>query len=78
MKKVTIYSTPTCHFCDVAKKFFDTNKIKYVAHDVSNDGVKRQEMRDLSGAMTVPVIVIGKEVIVGFAEDKIKELLNIK
>jgi glutaredoxin-like YruB-family protein len=77
MKKVTIYSTETCHFCKLAKIFFDKNKIDYTAIDVGSDASKRREMIEKSNQMGVPVIVIGEDVVVGFDEVKIKELLHL-
>lgn len=76
-KEVVIYSTPTCHFCHMAKEFFDEKGIKYVDHNVLTDLEKRQEMIDKSGQMGVPVITIGGEVIIGFDEARISELLGI-
>lgn len=75
MKNVTIYSTPTCHFCHAAKEYFKANDIKYTEHDVASDMEKRTEMIELTGQMGVPVIRIDEDVIVGFDEDKVKELL---
>jgi glutaredoxin 3 len=75
---VTIYSTPTCHFCQMAKEFFKENGIEYTNHDVSTDAARRAEMLDLSGQMGVPVIVIGNNLIIGFDKRKIAELLGIK
>ena len=74
---VTIYSTPVCHFCQAAKEFFKENEIEYTENDVAADAEKRQEMIDLTGQMGVPVIRIGDDVIIGFDEDKVKELLQL-
>lgn len=74
---VTIYSTPVCHFCHAAKDFFKENDITYVEHDVASDLDKREEMIEITGQMGVPVIRIGDDVIIGFDEPKLKELLNI-
>ena len=74
-KEITIYSTPTCHFCHAAKEFFDENKIKYTDYDVASDMDKRKEMIDMTGQMGVPVIKIGDDVVVGFDEEKVKELI---
>ncbi|PIQ91794.1 MAG: NrdH-redoxin [Parcubacteria group bacterium CG11_big_fil_rev_8_21_14_0_20_39_22] len=76
-KSVTIYSTPTCHFCHAAKEFFEKNDIAFTDYNVASDTDKRQEMVEKSGQMGVPVIVIGDEVTVGFDEGKIKSLLEI-
>ena len=75
--QVTIYSTPACHFCHAAKDFFTENNVTFTDHDVAADMEKRQEMVEASGQMGVPVIRIGDDVVVGFDEEKVKELLKI-
>lgn len=78
MNKVTVYSTPTCHFCHMAKDFFKEKGVDFVDFDVSTDLSKRKEMVDKSGQMGVPVIIIEDQIIVGFDKPKIVELLGIK
>ena len=75
MKNVNIYSTPTCHFCHMAKDYFKENNIEYTEFDVAADAEKRAQMMEKTGQMGVPVIEIGDEVVIGFNESKIKELL---
>ncbi|TAJ13325.1 glutaredoxin family protein [Patescibacteria group bacterium] len=77
-KTVTIYSTPTCHFCQMTKEFFAENNIQFTNHDVSKDLEKRQEMFNITSQMGVPVTVIGEDVIIGFDKEKLSELLGIK
>jgi glutaredoxin-like YruB-family protein len=77
MNTVTIYSTPVCHFCHAAKDFFKENSVSYTEHDVAADLEKRQEMIEMTGQMGVPVIRIGDDVIIGFDEPKLKELLSL-
>ncbi len=74
---VTIYSTPVCHFCQAAKEFFKENNVEYTEHDVAADAEKREEMIEMTGQMGVPVIRIGDDVVIGFDEGKVKELLKI-
>lgn len=76
-KTVAIYSTPTCHFCQMAKEFFAEKGIQYTAYDVSKDLERRQEMFDITNQMGVPVIVIGDDVVIGFDKEKVAELLGI-
>jgi glutaredoxin 3 len=75
-KTVTIYSTPTCHFCHAAKAYFDENGVTYEDHNVLDDLAKREEMVDMTGQMGVPVIRIGDDVVIGFDQAKIEELLK--
>jgi glutaredoxin-like YruB-family protein len=76
-KTVTIYSTPSCHFCHMAKEFFTENDVKFTDHNVVEDMDARQEMLEKSGQMGVPVIFIGDDMIVGFDEPKIRGLLGL-
>lgn len=77
MKNVTIYSTPTCHFCHAAKEFFKKNNVAFIDYDVLSDQTKRAEMIEKSGQMGVPVIFVDNEILVGFDEPKLKKVLNI-
>ena len=77
MKNVVIYSTPTCTYCKAAKEFFAANGVEYTEYDVAADEAKRAELVEKSGQMGVPVITIGEEVIVGYDEDRIKEVLGL-
>ena len=77
MKHVSIYSTPTCVYCNAAKEFFKENNVQFDSFDVATDLEKRKEMIEKSGQMGVPVIFIDNELIVGFDKAKISELLSI-
>ncbi|MFA6076848.1 MAG: glutaredoxin family protein [Candidatus Paceibacterota bacterium] len=77
MKNVTIYSTPSCHFCHMAKDFFNEQKVAYTEYNVASDLEKRKEMVQKSGQMGVPVIIIGDDLIVGFNKPKIAQLLGL-
>jgi glutaredoxin 3 len=77
MKSVTIYSTPSCVYCNMAKKFFQANNVNYTEHNVASDLEKRKEMIEMTGQMGVPVINISGEAIVGFDEPKVKAALGI-
>ncbi|HRH27134.1 MAG TPA: glutaredoxin family protein [Parcubacteria group bacterium] len=77
MKKVTIYSTPTCHFCNMAKEYFDANGVTYESFDVSVDSNKRAEMMEKTGQLGVPVIEIEDKIVIGFNKPKLAELLGL-
>ena len=77
MHHVTIYSTPTCHFCKEAKEFFVEKNVPYINYDVASDAAKRNEMIQLTGQLGVPVIVIGGKASVGFDRNEIAKKLGI-
>ena len=74
---VTIYSTPSCHFCKEAKELFNSNSVPFTEYNVASDLEKRKEMIQKSGQMGVPVITIGDSLVVGFNEPKLRSLLAI-
>ena len=75
-KNVTIYTTPTCHYCHMAKEYFQENDIEYSEKDVTKDTEARQRMIEKSGQMGVPVIEVGEQVVVGFNKQTLEELLG--
>lgn len=77
MKKVIIYSTPSCHFCHLAKDFFTEKGVAFEDKDVMTDLVARQEMMTKSGQMGVPVIDIEGKIIVGFDQETVASELGV-
>ncbi len=76
-KKVVMYTTPTCHFCHMAKDYFNENHVAFEQFNVAADATKRAEMMQKSGQLGVPVILIDNEVIVGFNRPKIAKALGL-
>jgi len=76
--KVTIYSTPTCPYCHMAKEFLSEHKVPFTDYNVAESEEKRNEMLKKSGQMGVPVIDVNGEVMVGFDQGRLAELVGIK
>ncbi len=75
--RVIIFSTPTCSFCNMAKKYFNEKGIKFRDVDVSRDPIAARDMVRRSGQQGVPVIDIGGKIVVGFDRVKINKYLGI-
>ncbi len=76
MKKIIIYTTSWCPFCDAAKEYFKNKGVEYEEKNVENDIQAREEMIEKSGQLGVPVIDIGGKIIVGFSPEEIEEALK--
>jgi glutaredoxin-like YruB-family protein len=76
-REVKIYTTPTCPYCKMAKKFLDDNGIKYQEFNVAEDKAARKEMKDKCNSLGVPTICIDNEVLVGFDEGQLKGKLGL-
>lgn len=78
MANITIYSTPSCPYCKMAKDYLTSNNQAYTEVDVAADPTKADEMVKKSGQMGVPVIDIDGTIIVGFDKAKINAALGIQ
>lgn len=78
MPSVTIYTTPTCTYCHMAKDYFKEHNIAYEEKDVTVDIPAQEAMIEKSGQMGVPVIDVGGEIVIGFDRGRLEELLGIK
>lgn len=78
MANITIYSTPTCGYCKMAKEYLTSKNIPYTEVDVSVDRAKQEEMIKKSGQYGVPVIDVDGKIIVGYDKRKLDEYAGIK
>ena len=75
---IKVYSTPTCPYCTMVKKFLRENNVEFEDIDVSSDRNAAQELIDKSAQTGVPVIDIDGSIIVGFNKPKLKEALHLQ
>lgn len=73
---IKVYSTPTCPWCTVAKKYLTSKNVPFEDVDVSRDRGAAMEMIQKSGQRGVPVIDIDGNIIVGFDQAGIDRLLK--
>lgn len=76
--KVIVFSTPTCSYCNTAKRYFRENNIRFTDVDVSKDLSAARDMQKRTGQSGVPVILINNRPIIGFDKPKIMQMLNLK
>lgn len=74
--KILVYSTPTCSWCQVAKKFLQDQNVNYTEKDIRDDPNARVEMILKSGQLDVPVVDIEGTIIVGFDAEAINKALK--
>ncbi len=77
-KRVTVYSTPTCSWCNALKTHLRKNGIRFRDVDVSKDQKAAEAMVARSGQQGVPQTDINGEIIVGFDKKRINTLLGIQ
>jgi len=81
-ENIKLYALSTCGHCRAAKKLLDECGVEYDKIDVDLiSGEERialiEAVKQLNPRCTFPTLVIGDQVIVGFHEEKIKEVLGL-
>ncbi len=75
---VIVYSTATCPYCVMAKRYLSEKGVKYTDYDVGSDQRRAFELLSKSGQMGVPVLDIKGRIIVGFDRPAIDAALADK
>lgn len=70
-KDITMYTTTTCAYCVMVKKWLASKNLAYTEVNIDEHPERAQEAFEMSGQMAVPVTVITKddntkEVVVGY------------
>lgn len=60
-KSITVYTTNTCAYCVMVKKYLTSKGQEYKVVNLDEHPEERQKVIDMSGAQTVPVTVIANE-----------------
>jgi len=76
-KKIIVYSTATCPYCQMLKEHLTEKKVEFENIDVGANQAKAKEMIDKSGQMGVPVIDIDGKIIIGYDKDTIDKELGL-
>ena len=77
-KRVTVYTTPTCTWCNTIKTYFKEKNINFTEVNVAADPARAEEMVRKSGQQGVPQTDINGQIVVGFDKNRINELLDIR
>lgn len=73
--EVLLYATEWCGYCKMTREFFAANGIRYTEHDIEKSSEALKQHRKLGGN-GVPLIVVGDNVIRGWNEGALRQLLQ--
>ena len=65
---ITLYSASECDYCDLVRLRLRDQSIPFKEVDVTSDVTRQKELKEVSGALTVPTIVIGKNILSGYKQ----------
>jgi glutaredoxin len=75
MENVIVYTSNTCTYCGQAKEYLKENGIAYEERNIKEPAFRKELMA--MGFMSVPVIKIGEEAVLGFDKERIDTLLSL-
>jgi len=80
--RVTLYALSTCGWCRKTKELLDANQVQYEYIDVDQcQGDERSEasnkVRELNPRGSFPTVQVDADVVTGFDEDRMRELLEL-
>jgi glutaredoxin-like YruB-family protein len=76
MSSVELYATHACVYCQRIREALTERNVDFVEYNVEDDAGARERMIRLSRHTTVPTVVVGDEVMVGFDPERLRELLG--
>ncbi len=71
VKKVTVFTTNTCAYCGMVKKFLGVKGVQYDEVNLDQYPERQKEAYEKSGALSVPITIVTKtddseEVVIGY------------
>jgi glutaredoxin len=71
MKKITVFTTSTCAYCGMVKKWLDAKGVAYNVVNLDEQPEMQKQVFEKSGALTVPITLIenddsSEEVVIGY------------
>ena len=76
--RVTIYTTPTCYWCKVAKAYLAKEDVTFREIDITRDRRGLRDMVLMSGGRAVPVLRVGEHAMTGWDEREFERLRSGK
>lgn len=71
----TLYSVPECDSCDGVREYLRDRNIPITEKNVFDSIDLQNEMKEVSGKQSVPVVVIGDKVLIGYNRTELKAAL---
>lgn len=80
LKKITVFTTNTCAYCVMVKRFLDSKGATYEVVNLDEQPERQAEVLAKSGALTVPVTIVENEdnsedVVIGYNLSRLAPLL---
>lgn len=72
---LTVYTTKTCAYCTMVKKYLTLKKQEFTEVDISEDNTIRDKLYNMTGRTSVPVITKEEKFVVGWNPSELATLI---
>jgi len=72
---ITLYSVAACDSCDLIRLHLDKQGVPYAEKDAAEDIEVQEELKAKTGALQVPTLSIGENVLTGYSKSSIDQAL---
>lgn len=72
--QIEIYTSDTCHYCELVKKHLDSLGVAYTEYNLSTHLEYIQQLNNL-GYTVIPITVIDGHIVVGFNPSELDRLI---
>lgn len=73
---LTLYSIEVCDACDLVRNLLNERGLPFTEKNADNDVEVQEELKEVSGVLSVPVLAIGDEALTGFNRELILRVLK--
>lgn len=72
---ITLYSVAACDSCDLIRLHLDKQGVPYAEKDAAEDIAVQEELKEKTGALQVPTLSVGDNVLTGYSKSSIDQAL---
>lgn len=72
---ITVFTTNTCAYCKMVKQYLTTKGKEFNEVDLNDNPEKRQELFEKTGALTVPIVQVDDNFVVGWNRQRLAEVI---
>jgi glutaredoxin len=75
-RKIIVFTQPDSLPCEAVKLFLKDRKAKFEERCVAHDNDARRELAEKYNSHSIPTVIIGDEVLIGFDPERLDQLLE--
>lgn len=73
---ITLYTVPDCDACDLVRNVLSSRGLPFTEKDVQDNAEMQEELKGVTGGLTVPAMVVGENVSTGYSRSAIETALR--